>query len=311
MCNTSSKSPLVCRQRRMRARRSAGFTLIELLVVIAIIGILIALLLPAVQAARETTRRARCMSQMKQMAIGLHLYHDAHSVFPPGNESPKHWTFQAAILPYMEQSALFNMIDYNARSCFTVTREDGPDAVAARELPMYLCPSETRIGEKYVLVDQTSGETSIYAMTSYFGVIGTVHAEGPFKFKVYKTLDRDGVLFRRSRIAMRDIRDGTSNTLMLGERGFASDLLLGWWACGAGDRRSGHADNLLSAELGISPGGTTNEHRYHFWSHHPGGANMTMVDSSTKFFSYDTDLGVLLALSTRAGGEAPGQPYDP
>jgi hypothetical protein len=248
------------------------------------------------------------------MAMGLHLYHDAHNVFPQGNVNPypkrknndaKYWTFQAAILPYMEQTALFSMVDYNASSCFAATLEDGPDAVASQELPMYVCPSETRIGEKYVLVNGATGATSIYAMTSYFGMIGTIHAEGPLNYGQYKTWDRDGVLFRGSHIQMRDIRDGTSNTLMLGERGYASDLLLGWWACGAGDRASGYADNLLSAELGISPGGEGNLHRYHFWSHHPGGANMTMIDTSTRFFSYDTDLNVLMELATREGGEPP------
>jgi prepilin-type N-terminal cleavage/methylation domain-containing protein len=304
MCNTNSCQSTTPAEPVSR-RRSAGFTLIELLVVIAIIGILIAMLLPAVQAAREAARRAKCTSQLKQMSMALHLYHDAQSVFPQGNYSPKHWTFQAAILPYMEQGALFDMIDYNARSCFAVTRDDGPEAVASRELPMYVCPSEARVGEKFVLVDQTTGGTAIYAMTSYFGMIGTQHAEGPLKYGLYKTWDRDGILFRSSHIKMRDIRDGTSNTIMLGERGYASDLLLGWWACGAGDRNSGHADNLLSAELGLSPGGKGNLHRYHFWSHHPGGAHMTMADTSTRFFSYGTDLNLLLDMATREGREPP------
>ncbi|MCA9099780.1 MAG: DUF1559 domain-containing protein [Planctomycetales bacterium] len=274
---------------------------------IAIIGILVALLLPAVQSARESARRGQCVSQMKQMALGLHLYHDAHGMFPRGNSVPKHWTFQAAILPFMEQGALFEMIDYNAWQCFDVTLADGPDAVAAQELPMYVCPSEARIGEKYLLVDEHSGRTAIYAMTSYFGLIGTVHYEivGPIFQQQLKTTNRDGVLFNNSSIQMRDVRDGASNTLLLGERGFASDLRYGWWACGAGQMSTGYGDNLLTAELGISPGGESDLHRFHFWSHHPGGADMTMVDTSTRFFSYDTDLQVLREMATREGGEPP------
>src|SRR5690606_20466187 len=123
-----------------------GFTLIELLVVIAIIGVLIALLLPAVQAAREAARRSQCSNNLKQIALGFHNYHDTHQVFPPGANSCCWGTWLLYGLPYVEQQALYNAWNFGGRS-FDDTgtfRYGGPlnITVTSTRVDAYTCPSD-------------------------------------------------------------------------------------------------------------------------------------------------------------------------
>ncbi len=125
-----------------------AFTLVELLVVIAIIGILVALLLPAIQSAREAARRSACQNNIKQIAVAMHNYESANKVFPPslyfygtGDERNSSWSAQARILPFLEESALESAIDYS-QSYNTV--RIGPDLVASKRIPVFSCPSEQR-----------------------------------------------------------------------------------------------------------------------------------------------------------------------
>ena len=125
-------------------RRRTGFTLIELLVVISILGILIALLLPAVQAAREAARRTQCKSNLRQLGIALHLCHDTNSSFPPGSikagpafRRKTGWGWGAMILPYIEQRNLHAKIDFNAGSA---ERQNARD-VLRHSIPLWHCPS--------------------------------------------------------------------------------------------------------------------------------------------------------------------------
>ncbi len=306
--------------------RTRGFTLVELLVVIAIIGILIALLLPAVQAAREAARRAQCENRLKQLALGLHGYHDAYKAFPMGLDNnapaqpprlnPHFWSFHSLAFQYMEQASIADR--YQEEEDFVFKSETsgpflncfqnalrlynlGTPSICAERMPHLECPSDPRAGE---VCPPTVSMAGPYGSVNYYGVMGT------------DNLVRDGILYGQSRTKFADILDGTANTLLLGERPNLEDLNFGWWVCGAGVNNgsfhSGDADNLISTRLGLSKGidtglPTSNPPAqidlYHFWSWHPGGCLFALADGSARFFSDNTSLVTLHRLSTRRGGE--------
>ncbi|MCA8985903.1 MAG: DUF1559 domain-containing protein, partial [Planctomycetaceae bacterium] len=200
---------------RSQRHRMMGFTLIELLVVIAIIAILVALLLPAVQQAREAARRSSCKNNLKQLGLALHNYHDTFNVFPPASvrrnvpDPPGNWNtsmigWQARILAFMEQSALYDLIDWQ--------REPGNGGtnnttVRGTEVAAYRCPSDpgTRA---------TTGQTT-YAPTNY--VACTADSGGFFAGGGSWLNNGRSVLFQNSAVNMRDILDGTSNTMAVSE----------------------------------------------------------------------------------------------
>lgn len=311
--------------------RPGGFTLVELLVVIAIIGILVGLLLPAVQAAREAGRRAQCLNNLKQLGLGLHLHHDTHRVFPPahlvgltwystykrepppggltaGSSYPAQgpfWSWATRIAPFIEQGNLYNLFDKRGVSDAWPWWQFHPDTgVGLHETiaPSFVCPSDLRGGQ----LSRLSGGGRA-ALTSYLGVSG----RNQFK----EAQGQDGMLYVNSSVRMRDVTDGLTNTLLVGERPPSSDLEYGWIWAGAGDHpHFGAADVVLGVfeRAGspsfmpdffrpgqiIDPGSL---HRYHFWSLHPGGANWLLTDGSVRFISY------------MAGGpqNTSGQPYTP
>jgi len=222
------------RSKLVRNRVKTAFTLIELLVVIAIIAILIALLLPAVQQAREAARRTQCKNNLKQLALGLHNYHDTHGTFPPGHLYAGHFdgnprdgdggtgfSWMAMILPFVEQANLYNEFNFE----FPLHNTGYPQAVnngllAKRNLPFGRCPSDDA---PEALFYRGSGAHSYEnAITSYVGAAGsfnnslgiaaTAGTQGQIR--------RNGILMRDSSIRIRDIKDGTSNTIMVGERTF-------------------------------------------------------------------------------------------
>ena len=191
-----------------------GFTLIELLVVIAIIAVLIALLLPAVQSAREAARRAQCVNNLKQLGLALHNYFSAVGAFPPGIvttsdyagsiSSWTSWSAQSMLLPYVEQSALYNAANFNWACCF-----DGPEA-DSRNLTVY----STRIGPFLCPSDANAG---IQQINSYVGSLGSSTFNSPVDgvtngiFQVYDTNGHTGS------VSIAAVTDGTSNTVAFGE----------------------------------------------------------------------------------------------
>jgi prepilin-type N-terminal cleavage/methylation domain-containing protein/prepilin-type processing-associated H-X9-DG protein len=270
------------------ADASRGFTLVELLVVIGVIGVLIALLLPAVQSARESARRTHCMNNLKQVGLALHEHHDTHNRFPVGNIEFKYWTFQTMLLPHLDQQPLFNQIDFKAENCYAANRAAGGNGPPSVRLAILECPSDPQAGQIITLDDNTR-----YASGNYMGVSGSLMNAAD-----------DGMLFLESRTRFADCTDGTSQTLLVGERAAVDDPDWGWWCCASGlPTAQGEGDNLLSAARGFKPGGPELEHAYHFWSRHPGGANFFYVDGSLHFLTYEIDHSIFLALSTRAGGE--------
>jgi len=278
-----------------------GFTLIELLVVIAIIGILVALLLPAVQAAREAARSASFKSNLRQLGIALHNYHDSLKTLPPGvlgttgsrRANQLLHTWMTLTLPYLEQVTLQQQYDFNFR--FDHTR-NAPAVI--QKLPIFACPSQPD-----ELIQKRWG-TSHYA-----GSAGTRPGKN------------DGVLFPMSTTRLRDITDGTSQTFVASEIAFE----LGGWARGAlnnnaggggggggGGGSQGFARGVLRwyrafpkcARPGINPRpsscSASVERRFQFSSRHPGGCHFVFVDGRCRYIADTIDLRILKALITRS-----------
>jgi prepilin-type N-terminal cleavage/methylation domain-containing protein len=187
-----------------------AFTLIEVLVVFAIIGVLVSLLLPAVQSSREAARRMQCTNNLKQVGIALLSYESNHKVFPSGylsqfdasgNDTGPGWGWASIILPQLEETAVHNAIHFDRPI------EDATNGARIATIPSYLCPSETM--RQYWQARRPDG-TAIcdVAESNYVAVFGTTEPG----------VDGDGMFFRNSRVAMRDITDGASKTLAVGER---------------------------------------------------------------------------------------------
>jgi len=197
----------------MFRKRSSGFTLVELLVVIAIIGILIALLLPAVQAAREAARRMSCSNNLKQLALALHNYESTHRAFPPIGESITYsFSVQAQLLPYCEQTSLHDLIDFRiplgrAREGFNPPH----DATARVPISFYNCPSDDTPVVKDVYYSVTDS-TFAFAGVNYAANVGSGTGE-----YVNYGLPTDGIAWSGSSVRFSDVTDGTSNTVAFTE----------------------------------------------------------------------------------------------
>ncbi|MEO9931867.1 DUF1559 domain-containing protein [Rhodopirellula bahusiensis] len=257
-------------RRRYRCVSTQGFTLVELLVVIAVIGVLVGLLLPAVQAAREAMRRASCQNNLHQIGLALHNYHAAHNKFPPGAievrpqfPNGKQFAWSAFVLPFMEQSGLNEQIDFG----LPFDALDNEPA-AATVLPAYLCPSTPRSG----------GLMQGRGASDYGGIYGqriTGRNDPP-----------NGMMLHDRALAMRDILDGSSHTVMVSEDAAFPD---GQWINGR---------NLFDQAFPINQAPTfENDMR----SFHVGGVMILRADSSVAFLTEQLDLQILAALCTRAG----------
>jgi prepilin-type N-terminal cleavage/methylation domain-containing protein len=266
-----------------------GFTLVELLVVITIIGILVALLLPAVQAAREAARQTQCQNNLKQYGLGLHNYHTVYGVFPLGNVPMRWWTAQSMLLPYMEGNAIYQWINYGFKdTCFSAVNSLPPDQDPGRYVLSFdICPDDANTSKIW------HGWTGVgwHGCTNYLGMMGT------------SPTAQDGILLYSWRgIGLEDVRDGSSNTLIMGERGIPDDLYWGWCYCGFGDG-TGNGDNLCSTKYGLAPGEPDSKHNLHYWSYHPNAVGFLWADGAVHTLSYDIDFATYQALSSRSGGE--------
>jgi prepilin-type N-terminal cleavage/methylation domain-containing protein len=308
-----------------RGRRARGFTLIELLVVIAIIAILIALLLPAVQQAREAARRTACRNNMKQLGLALHNYHDNFKVFPyawGGNEEL--WT--AMILPYMDQAPLYNTLVWKINGA----DEPANETACATLLEILRCPSMAR-AEHWDTYNGIVGRVPI----SYRCVADSLAASddnstrpAPYNTPTYPSLERvplDGVMFGQSKIGIKDIIDGATNTLLLGESYTDPDFVkdnqgMDYWAFFGNQIDTWSWGRITGTEYSEAAGSTVvpiNSRlnpqihgvlmEMSFGSYHTGGAFFTMGDGSVQFLSENIDLGTYRKLGSRAGGEVVGE----
>ena len=288
-----------------RGRSTQAFTLIELLVAIAILAVIVGLLLAAVQRARDAANRTECLNNLKQIGLALHGYHDSNGCFPHAYDcralfvNPSHvWDgtrrivtkgWATLILPFVEQGNL---------------DQQGYASYQGEKLPLFHCPADPRANRVW-----TRARFGSNGLTDYLAV-----TSGP-PWRDHN----DGVMFGSSHIRMADITDGTSNTLLVGERPPAPDLYWGWWAWSAMDASTGMRDTFAVYETGeknnpksqscirllpenfrAGVGNFCDVH--HFWSEHPGGANWIFADGSVRFLSY-AKAGVMPALATRAAGE--------
>jgi prepilin-type N-terminal cleavage/methylation domain-containing protein/prepilin-type processing-associated H-X9-DG protein len=281
--------------RHKRSPHPHGFTLIELLVVIAVIAVLIALLLPAVQQAREAARRVQCRNNLKQIALALHNYHDRSRSFPPQtvvdwNASTGWWSWITRVLPDLDQRPLSEQVDFRDdvwTNCHTYK------PITSQRLGVLHCPSDPHVDRVYESDTGCPGGEA-YALTSYLGCRGST-----------RQFPDNGVFPGVNQVVrLRDVRDGASQTLLLGERPTDPDAFIGWWAAGIGLDGHGLGDYVLDAADGLHAGDlATGAGLWHYWSAHPGGAHFALCDGSVRFVSYSIDQPVFLGLGSRSGGE--------
>ncbi|REJ89129.1 MAG: DUF1559 domain-containing protein [Planctomycetota bacterium] len=304
----------------MKAHRPSprGFTLIELLVVIAIIAILIALLLPAVQQAREAARRTQCKNNLKQLGLALHNYHDAHLCFPSGwigvdtgiptaHDGVNGVGWGAMILPYLDQSSLYNRLN----SDFAIENPVN-DPFRLNTLTVFQCPSDPK-PDRFEIEEEGSPGTVICELptANYAACFGTVELDGcenaPGTAPVASTGQclGDGAFYHNSLVRIRDITDGTSNTFLVGER--ATNDQLGWFTTWVG--RVAEGEEAFQRVLG-SLDHTPNDPVAHFddySSQHEGGAQFVLADGHVRFISENMNLFVYRAVGTISGGEVVGE----
>ena len=204
-----------------------GFTLVELLVVIAIIGVLVALLLPAVQAAREASRRARCQNNMRQLGIALQNYHDTFRRFPPAGTNSNETSWTAHILPFIERKDLYDLFNFSAGGYTSGTNQAGRNAVALNRVDAFLCPSSpvTKQLQGAPHFENTgeiiNGEMPYTA--HYYGIQGPTGANlagGTYGINTagsHGGQATQGIFQCDGNIRMAEVTDGTSTTFLLGE----------------------------------------------------------------------------------------------
>jgi prepilin-type N-terminal cleavage/methylation domain-containing protein len=313
-----------------------GFTLIELLVVIAIIAVLIALLLPAVQQAREAARRTQCKNNLKQLGLALHNYHDVHNVFPYAwglNQE----TWSALILPQLDQAPLYQTLEWRNSRLDNWSTFNHPNRTAcSTQLQVFACPSLARPSA------QDNQGIPGRVLASYRCVAGGLVASDDLstrpagfntaEFRALEEPNLDGIMYGVSKTNFRDVTDGTSNTLMIGESytdpNFVKDgqgmdywnffipqmnnASGGTWTPGTGARTgTEHTECAGSGVVPINSRLNPNMHgtlmEMSFGSYHIGGAQFLLADGSARFISENIDLNLYRGLCTIAKGEVVGE----
>ena len=305
-----------CRSLRRNPR---GFTLIELLVVITIIAVLIALLLPAVQMAREAARRSQCVNNLKQLGLALQNYHSAFQSFPPGyisafdasgNDTGPGWGWNAMLLPQMEQKPLFDAVNF-------MLPIEAPTNLTARlpRIATLLCPSDTAPPSWTTAARSLTGIVTRnicdVASSNYVAMYGTSDPG----------IDGDGMFWRDDAVNVAGVTDGLSQTIAAGERSYA--LGQSTWVGsvtgaglypvnndGIGYPRLEPAPGMTLGQSGgnYGPGDPRGEViQYH--SRHPGGVNFLFADGHVAFLKTSLSYKTFQALTTRAGGEVVSGDY--
>lgn len=315
------------KEKRDRIRRSGGrgFTLVELLVVIAIIGVLIALLLPAVQAARESARRMQCTNNLKQLALALHNHHDSKKSFPPatqwrtknGSTLVGGWSYVYFVLPFVEQSAISQQYKQQI-STYSLEASSTVPSLHLTQCPSFATdslqfpagPSEgVTNGNVYLAVQGPRLSQSCPNDALPYTVPG---CPAPPPDSCWGGgYANTGIIYGGSATRMKDVTDGTSNTLMLGEQAWDCGVVT-WvpWTRGNSDGVGGiySGKNVLYpinfAKYQLIPGGIATFNDVSFGSNHAGGCNFAIGDASVRFIDESIDLTLYRSLASRDADES-------
>jgi len=305
---------------RKARRPRAGFTLIELLVVIAIIGVLVALIMPAVQSAREAANRTQCLNNLRQLGLAAQEYHDAFSSFPSGwycfetsndptkpscspmGPTPAMWNGLTGLFVKMELDTNLNELNFN----FNVNDFENSTGVR-RTLNMWVCPSNRRAQTvTNATGSQTPQQTSTTATqrfgpSDYRGNMAAGYIQGcanPAQTPACNVYD-NGLTYLNSTCSMADITDGTSNTVFMGES------LTGTWAQGTDCCVRTTIDRSINKPIKYTNANNVTTISNTYWqSKHPGMVNFAMCDGSTRSVQQTINKNVLVKMMTRNGGEA-------
>jgi len=275
-------------------------------VLIAIIGILIALLLPAVQAAREAARRSQCSNNLKQLALGLHVYHDTYKIFPLPGMLANQLGWNVSILPQIEQTTIAQQMNYNAGSWNMPIKLQ----LGAVKIQTFLCPSAFASDERSKN-SQEAWQNQLCYTIHYYGILGPLgtnpQTNQPFDCanltEQFGGECRQGVMWQYSS-RMADVIDGTSNTYLLGEISWRDMTKYRMWPRGKfQDSRGTLYLVAKNIEFPINSNNETKWNMIAFGSNHPGGAKFAMCDASVRFVSQTIDFGIYLATASRNGSE--------
>jgi prepilin-type N-terminal cleavage/methylation domain-containing protein/prepilin-type processing-associated H-X9-DG protein len=315
-----------------------AFSLLELLVVMAIIGVLMGLLLPAIQQARESAWQVECKNNLKQIGLGLLQFEEVHRHFPPGilqdpgitldygqprpygGDKPREFSFLARILPYVGHENFYAYVDLQDDYPWpNGERLPNGEYINGQVIKLYQCPSYPKDMGPFLNFPAPGIPEHKVAHTDYLGINGT----DQFKY--------DGILHVNSRVKVRDIDrgDGMSKTFIVGERPRTIDQWAGWWFAGSGmfpwfgaaDVTLGTEERIAGSDCACAPSGEKSfyqkgsfkfqydgycwdKNAWHFWSAHPGGAHFLYADGHVEFVSYNINLDIFRARGTYAGGEA-------
>lgn len=267
-----------------------AFTLVELLVVVAIIGVMIALLLPAVQAARESARRAQCHNNLKQIGLALHGYHGTFAMFPRGGwgATSTGLSWSACALPYLEQTQLFERIDRQ-----TPYTSVSNAAVGATVLDAFLCPSAPKTSYLRKSADLPAATTREYARSDYAAINGERGLRAPGA----SNSPERGVLILERHISLDQIADGASQTLLVSE---APEGIHGLWFS---VRNAMDQSGPINKPATYAPSYVFFDYGQEISSYHSRGACALFADGSVHFLSETLDAQVLAAICSREGDE--------
>jgi prepilin-type N-terminal cleavage/methylation domain-containing protein len=282
-------------------RRRHGFSLIELLVVIGIIASLMALLMPAVQQAREAARRLHCRNNLRQTGLALHNYEGTHGCLPFSSlvfttvDNDTGWAWGTMLLPFIDQATLYNNLAPNGNNA-----PASPNSLSTTVIGLYVCPSDTS--------DNRNLQKGGHAKSNYIGMFGSNRDQSDIG---------NGVFYYNSSTRYRDITDGLSNTIMAGERswdGMVHPIITNgsvgrigsiWIANLQGNRNDvfGWCDPQLNSDQRVN-----GNHPNAFSSMHFGGCHFLFGDGSVHFLNENIDnSGSFCALATTRGNETIGE----
>jgi len=292
-------------QVRAQSRSRDGFSILELLVSIGIIGMILALILPAVADSREAARRTQCSNHLKQIGLALHNYHDVHSSFPPGAIFSNELSWHVFILPQMDQGPLYAQFDFGHGKYFSATPNGKGNPHGLERIHAYLCPSGDiehsqtsldKIGEQYPWT------------THYYGIMGPRGEKpggGEYRLRSgFGPFGDQGLLSAASNKTIGDITDGASNTFVVGEISWSEANSYRTWVRGVNGNPISGCKNVYTSIGQTFYNNGVGFNDISLGSEHPGGTQVLMGDGGVRFLSDTIDLITYKAAASIDGAES-------